>query len=60
MKVYHSQNRKAEILFDNYCYVVRLWEDNKHIEDRQMKTKDVVHSLHYAEDCAINWVDHVF
>lgn len=66
MKVYHGQNRKAEILewgwetgFNRH-YIVILWENNRHIEDRPMITEGVVHSLSYAQDCAVNWVDNVF
>ena len=58
--------RKAEILEwgwetgINRHYVVRLWEDGRHIEDRPMITNGVAHSKSYAEDCAENWEDYVF
>jgi hypothetical protein len=64
MKVYHGQNRKAEILqwgSGAYAYyIVRLWEHDRHVEDRRMITDDLAHSLSYAQDCAVNWVDNVF
>jgi hypothetical protein len=65
MSLFQNQNRKAEILEIKskvmYPYfIVRLWEDNKHIEDREMITGQVVHSYSYAEDCAKNWIYRVF
>lgn len=66
MKLFQSQTRKAEILEwgwetgTNQHYVVRLWEYDRHVEDRRMITDEVVHSLSYAQDCAVNWVNNVF
>ena len=64
MKLFQSQTRKAEILqwgSGEYAYyIVRLWEYDRHIEDRVMSTNGVNHSFSYAQDCAVNWVNNVF
>lgn len=66
MRVFQSQNRKAEILEWgwetglNPYFVVRLWENDRHIEDRAMVTDSVAHNESYARDCAINWINNVF
>lgn len=66
MRVFQSQNRKAEI-FEwgwetglNPHFIVRLWENGRHIEDRRMITDSVVHNESYARDCALNWINNVF
>lgn len=66
MKLFQSQTRKAEILEwgwetgTNQHYVVRLWENDRYIEDRVMSTNGVNHSFSYAQHCAVNWVNNVF
>lgn len=58
--------RKAQILEwgwetgTNQHYIVRLWENDRFIEDRPMITNNVAHSISYAQDCAVNWVSYIF
>jgi hypothetical protein len=65
MSLFQNQNRKAEVLeikseMVGRYFIVSLWEDDQHIEDRRMITDQVVHSYSYAEDCAENWINRVF
>jgi len=52
----YERNRRAEIIKCDDGYHVRLFIDNV-LEEVRDVTK---HSLHYAEDCAENFVEGIF
>jgi hypothetical protein len=51
----HNNTRKAEVYATKECFVVRLYQDEEVVEDREMITNGTVHNMRYAEDCAENW-----
>jgi len=60
---YSDDGGREAVVFkynDEDAWYVDLWEANVLLESRKMQTDGVLHSEHYAEDCAENWVLYVF
>ncbi len=51
----HGSRRALIYKDDDGHHHVELWEDSKLLEVRDLRK----HNIHYAEDCAENWVTRV-
>lgn len=56
LKSYSGSNRRAEIYREEEGLTIYLFENNILQEKRELKN----YSIHYAEDCAENYVNKIF